>query len=254
MQTFRYGPAASQVGDLYLPKATKRPPVICLLHGGFWRLPYARDQMVPMAEDLARRGYAAWNLEYRRLGEKGGGWPNTLMDASAGIELLAKLDDHGAELDLERVVTVGHSAGGHLALWLAGPRRFRTDAAPHKVKVMAAVGQAPAADLKRVYELNCSNGVAKELTGGTPEEFPERYALGSPMALLPLHVPQLVVHGTADDCVPFEIGRDYATAARAAGDPAEFLEVPGMGHFEHLDPKGPAWQATSAWLERVVKA
>jgi acetyl esterase/lipase len=253
MQTFRYGPATSQVGDLDLPKSAK-PPVICLLHGGFWRLPYGRDQMVPLAQDLTARGYAAWNLGYRRLGEKGGGWPNTLKDVSDGIELLAKLNDHGAELDLSRVVTVGHSAGGHLALWSAGPRRFRTDESAHKVRVMAAVGQAPAADLKRVYELNCSNGVAKELTGGTPDEFPERYALGSPMALLPLHVPQLVLHGTADDCVPFEIGRDYATAARAAGDLAEFLEFPGMGHFEHLDPKGAAWTAVTHWLERLFAA
>ncbi len=253
MQTFRYGPAASQVGDLYLPKQSVRPPVICLLHGGFWRLPYGRDQMVPLAEDLIRRGYAAWNLGYRRLGEKGGGWPNTLQDTSDGIELLAKLNDHGAGVDLGRVVTVGHSAGGHLALWLAGPRRFRTDTAALKVKVMAAVGQAPAADLKRVYALNCSNGVARELTGGSPDEFPERYALGSPMALLPLHVPQLVVHGTADDCVPVEMGRDYVSAARAAGDLAEFVEFPGMGHFEHLDPKGKAWGAVVEWLERLFQ-
>ncbi len=254
MQTFRYGPAASQVGDLYLPKQSVRPPVICLLHGGFWRLPYGRDQMVPLAEDLIRRGYAAWNLGYRRLGEKGGGWPNTLQDTSDGIELLAKLNDHGAGVDLGRVVTVGHSAGGHLALWLAGPRRFRTDTAALKVKVMAAVGQAPAADLKRVYALNCSNGVARELTGGSPDEFPERYALGSPMALLPLHVPQLVVHGTADDCVPVEMGRDYVSAARAAGDLAEFVEFPGMGHFEHLDPKGKAWEAVVEWLEKLFKS
>jgi len=253
MQTFRYGPAPSQVGDLYLPESP-RPPAICLLHGGFWRLPYARDQMVPLAEDLVRRGYAAWNLEYRRLGEKGGGWPNTLMDASDGIELLAKLNDHGANLDLGRVVTVGHSAGGHLALWSAGPRRLRTDTPPLRVRVMAAVGQAPAADLVRLYELGSSNHVAKELTGGSPAQFPERYALGSPMALLPLHVPQLVVHGSDDDTVPVDMGRDYISAARASGDTAEFVELPGVGHFEHLDPKGAAWEAVTDWLERLFAA
>lgn len=249
MQTFHYGPAASQAGDLYLPKAASHVPVICLLHGGFWRLPYARDQMVPLAEDLMRRGYAAWNLEYRRLGEDGGGWPNTLQDVADGIDFLATLAGRG--LDLSRVVSVGHSAGGHLALWAAGPRRLRSDAPAANVKVMAAVGQAPAADLKRIYEFNCSNGVAKELTGGSPGQFPERYALGSPSALLPLHVPQLLLHGTADDCVPFEIGRDYASAARAAGDLVEFVEFPGMGHFEHLDPKGVAWKAVVEWLERL---
>src|SRR5690242_3906962 len=162
MQTFRYGPAASQVGDLYLPKQAVKPPVICLLHGGFWRLPYARDQMVPLAEDLIRRGYAAWNLEYRRLGEPGGGWPGTLQDVAAGIDYLATLKAQDIDLDLDRVVTVGHSAGGHLALWAAGARRVLDSEPSPRVRVMAAVGQAPAADMQRIYELNCSNGVAVE--------------------------------------------------------------------------------------------
>lgn len=252
MQTFRYGPAGSQVGDLHLPRA-KNPPVICLLHGGFWRLPYARDQYTPIAEDLVRRGYAAWNLEYRRLGETGGGWPGTLQDVSAGIDHLATLKAQGNDLDLERVVTVGHSAGGHLALWSAGPRRVLQGEPLPQVRVMAAVGQAPAADMRRIYELNCSNGVAVEFLGGTPAQQPERYALASPKALLPLGVPQLVVHGTDDDTVIVDIGREYAAAARQAGDPVELVEFPGMGHFEHLDPKGQAWAAVVAWLERTVK-
>lgn len=250
MQTFRYGPAESQAGDLHLPK-TKNPPVICLLHGGFWRLPYARDQYTPIAEDLARRGYAAWNLEYRRLGEPGGGWPGTLQDVAAGIDHLATLKAQGTELDLNQVVTVGHSAGGHLALWSAGARRVLDGEASPRVRVMAAVGQAPAADMQRIYELNCSNGVAAEFLQGTPAEQPERYRLASPKALLPLGVPQLVVHGTADDTVIVNIGRDYAVAARRAGDRVELVELPEAGHFEHLDPKGEAWAAVVAWLARL---
>lgn len=250
MQLFRYGPAESQVGDLHLPKAA-HAPVICLLHGGFWRLPYARDQMTPLAEDLVRRGYAAWNLEYRRLGEKGGGWPGTIQDVYDGIDLLAKFADHGAELDLSRVVTVGHSAGGHLALWSAGSRRLALDARPSRVRVMAAVGQAPAADLMQVYERNLSKGVAQEFLGGTPKEFLDRYAAASPRALLPLGVPQLLVHGSEDDCVPVEMSRDYVAAARKAGDKVDYVELPGAGHFEHLDPKGPAWAAVTDWLERL---
>src|SRR5579863_1950181 len=251
MQTHRYGPAASQVGDLHLPKA-KLPPVICLLHGGFWRLPYGYDQMTPLAEDLTRRGYAAWNLEYRRLGEPGGGWPGTLKDVSAGIDYLARLKADGADLDLTRVITVGHSAGGHLALWAAGPRKLEAGDPAPKVKVTAAVGQSPAADLLRVYELGCSNRVALELTGGTPAEYPERYRAASPRALLPLGVPQLIVHGADDDTVIPDIGRDYAKAARRAGDKVDYVEFPGMGHFEHLDPKGPAWKAVVEWLERLL--
>lgn len=251
MQTFRYGTARSQVGDLHLPEA-KHPPVICLLHGGFWRLPYARDQYTPIAEDLVRRGYAAWNMEYRRLGEPGGGWPGTLLDVSAGIDHLATLRAQGIDLDLTRVVTVGHSAGGHLALWSAGPRSVLAGEPLPQVRVTAAVGQAPAADMRRIYELNCSNGVAVEFLGGTPVQQPERYILASPKALLPLGVSQLVVHGTADDCVPFEIGRDYATASKASGDEVEFVELPGVGHFEHLDPRGEAWAAVTAWLARFL--
>jgi len=253
VETFRYGAAASQAGDLYLPKAP-RPPVVCLIHGGFWRLPYARDQMGPLAENLVRRGYAAWNLEYQRLGEDGGGWPGTLRDVSAGIDHLAVLNDKGADLDLTRVVTVGHSAGGHLALWAAGPRRLAAGDAAPKVKVMAAVGQAPAADINRVHELKLSKGVAVEFLGGAPERFPERYALASPRALLPLGVPQLVTHGDADDSVPVSIGRDYAKAARAAGDRCDYVEFPGVGHFEHLDPTGPTWAAVTDWLERLFRA
>lgn len=250
MQVFRYGPAESQVGDLHL-STVGHAPVICLLHGGFWRLPYARDQMAPLAEDLTRRGYAAWNLEYRRIGEKGGGWPGTVQDVYDGIELLAKFVDHGAGLDLTRVVTVGHSAGGHLALWSAGTRRLALDVRPRRVRVMAAVGQAPAADLVQVHDRNLSKGVAREFLGGSPKEYPDRYAAASPRALLPLDVPQLLVHGSADDTVPVEISRDYVAAARKAGDKVDYVELPGVGHYEHLDPKGAAWAAVTDWLERL---
>lgn len=252
MQTHHYGPAPSQVGDLHLPKA-KNPPVIVLLHGGFWRLPYGYEQMTPLAQDLTHHGYAAWNLEYRRLGEPDGGWPNTLKDVSLGIDHLAKLKVAGADLDLNRVVTVGHSAGGHLALWAGGSRKLEASDSAAKVKLLAAVGQAPAADLKRVYELNSSNGVAHELTGGTPTQYPDRYHNASPRALLPLGIPQLIVHGEADDTVIQDIGREYAEAARKAGDTCDYVEFPGMGHFEHLDPKGVAWKAVAEWLERLFK-
>ncbi len=252
MQPFRYGTAPSQMGDLHLPRASQ-PPVIVLLHGGFWRLPYGYDQFTPIAEDLVRRGYAAWNLEYRRIGEPGGGFPGTLQDVSAGIDYLAELKAQGADLDLRRVVTVGHSAGGHLALWAAGSRKLAPQDAAPKVSVIGSVGQAPAADLKGAFEQKLSNNVALELLGGTPAQFPERYAVASPRELLPLKVPQLVVHGSADDTVPFAMGRDYVAAAVKAGDRAEFAGFQGMGHFEHLDPMGGAWGAVVKWLDRLLK-
>lgn len=252
VRTFHYGPTDSQVGDLQLP-GVKRPPVICLLHGGFWRLPYARNQYTPIADDLVRRGYATWNLEYRRLGEPGGGWPGTMQDVSAGIDHLATLKSEGIDLDLDRVITVGHSAGGHLALWLAGPRRVLGGEPVPRVRVMAAVGQAPAADMRRIYELKCSNGVAVEFLGGTPMQQPERYILASPQALLPFNVPQLVVQGSADDMVLASVAREYAAAARKAGDPVDYVELPGVGHFEHLDPTDEAWRKVVVWLEQRLK-
>src|ERR1700730_7910727 len=118
MRTVSYGQSRDQVGDLYLPDAPS-PPVICLVHGGFWRLIYNRSYIAPVAVELARRGFAVWSLEYRRVGAAGGGGPGTLGDVRAGIDHLATLAEEGIDLDLARIATVGHSAGGQLALWCA---------------------------------------------------------------------------------------------------------------------------------------
>src|SRR5438105_2368060 len=137
----------SQEGDLYLPTRPGRS-VVCLLHGGFWRTPYARDEMTPIARDLVARGYAVWNLDYRRLGDPGGGWPGTLEDVAAGIDHLADLAAEGVALNLQRVIVAGHSAGGQLALWSAARDRYSGDgAAPPRVRVAAVAGLAPVADL-----------------------------------------------------------------------------------------------------------
>jgi acetyl esterase/lipase len=244
-----YGPHPSQRGDLYVPERPKAP-VVCLLHGGFWRMPYGRDQMVPLAEDLVAHGFAVWNLEYRRLGE-GGGWPTTFEDVALGIDHLAALVEGGEDLDLSRVATMGHSAGGHLALWAAGRHHVQGSPNP-KVRVAATVGQAAVADLHRAFELDLSQSVVAELLGGSPSDHPERYASASPRALLPLRIPQLLVHGTSDDVVPIEIARSYAKAAQDAGDAAALLELPAADHFAHLDVLSPAWAAVRGWLTQVL--
>ncbi len=238
MRTHRYGPAPEQEGDLYLP-ARPHPPVVCLLHGGFWRQVYRRDQFIPVAEDLAARGFAVWNLEYRRLGAPGGGWPGTLQDVAAGIDRLADLPEH---LDLTRVITAGHSAGGHLALWAPGR--------PARVRVTAAAGLAPVADLVEAHRLHLGRGVVHDFLGGSPEEHPDRYRDASPRALLPRRIPQLILHGTDDDTVPISIARDYAQAARAAGDHITFTELPARGHFDFLDPTTEAHTLLCTWLQR----
>jgi acetyl esterase/lipase len=247
MRTIPYGRAADQEGDLHLPERP-RPPVVCLLHGGFWRLRYARDQMTAIADDLAGRGFAVWNLEYRRLGSAGG-WRGTFQDVAAGIDHLAALVDAGFELDLAQVTVVGHSAGGQLALWAAArARRGNSGMAVPRVAVAAAVGLAPVADLIRAHELALSQGVVAELLGGSPAEHPERYRAASPIALVPLGVRQLIIHGTADETVPIEIARRYAEAAQAAGDPVRLVELPGAGHMEFLDPASLAHATLCGWL------
>ena len=253
-QTLRYGSAPSQAGDLYLPKQA-HPAVVCLLHRGFWHLPYDREEMTPVARDLVARGYAVWNLEYRRVGESGAGWPGTLQDVAAGIEQLATLAAEGIDIDLDRVVVVGHSAGGHLALCAAaGGRAYGdTDISP-RVKLSAVAGLAPLTDVMHAYTLADGREPVTAFMGGSPDDYPGRYAVVSPLSLVPLQVPQLIIHGTADRSVSINSARRYVTAARAAGDEVEFEEIEGMGHLEFCDPNSQAHEVLWRWLARRLQA
>ena len=250
--TFRYGDAASQVGDLYVPAGAERMPVVCLLHGGFWRLPYGREEMAPIAADLAARGYAVWNIEYRRIGEAGGGWPGTLEDVAAAIDHLAVLAERETRLDLGRVAVVGHSAGGHLALCTGARdgnvRRFR----PARVVPLAVCGLAAVTDLQEAFMLDSGNGAASALLGGSPESQPERYAQASPRHRLPLGVRQLILHGSEDDAVPPRLSRDYVKAARGAGDSVDYIELPGMGHMEYLHAGSRVHSQLCNWLGVIL--
>ncbi len=248
-----YGRHPSQVGELFVPPGPGSSPVAVVLHGGFWRDRYDRHLMDDLCRDLAGRGVAAWNVEYRRLARfrHVGGWPETLEDVGAAIDHLAVLKRDGAALDLGRVATIGHSAGGHLALWAAS-RPGLPDGAPGAtptVAVTQAVGQAPVSDLARAAELGLSRGVARRFLGGSSSRRPERYALASPRARLPLGVPVLLVHGERDDTVPADMSRAFADAARAAGDRCDLAIFPDDGHFEGIDPSTAAWRRVVEWLE-----
>ncbi len=240
----RYGDHPEQVANLHLPAEEGGPwPAVVLLHGGFWRERWDRTLMTPLARDLARRGLVAWNVEYRRVGQAGGGWPGTLEDVAAALDALADV----AEVDPARVVAVGHSAGGQLALWL-GARRGGA------VRLRGAVSLAGVCDLVRGDADRLGDGAVRGFLGASVAEEPDRYAAASPAALLPLGVPQLLVHGGRDDVVPPSQSRDYAAAALAAGDDVELIELPEAGHEDVIDPAGPAWAAVRAWLvapERV---
>lgn len=242
-----YGERPDQLGDLILP-AVPHPAVVCLLHGGLWRLPYARDQMLGVAHDLAARGFAVWNLEYRRIGEPGGGWPGTFEDVASGIDHLVNLAAASVDLDLDRVVVAGHSSGGHLALWAGGGW---LSGAP-RVKVSAVVGQAPIPDLAGAYRMGVCGSAIADLLGGAPADQPDRCRQASPIERLPLGIPQLIIHGSHDDSIPVSLSRAYVEAARLAGDPADLHEIAGMGHMEYLDPASEAHRILCGWLERVT--
>lgn len=241
MHTSSYGPHPEQVLDLALPTGTAPPagwPTVVLLHGGFWRQRYDRSLMAPLATDLAEHGYAAVNVEYRRVGGDGG-WPQTLQDVAAAVDHLPQLS---APLDLDRVAVVGHSAGGHLALWAAGRFVLPADApgADPQVRPCLVVGQAPVADLAAGVTLG--DGAVVDLLGGTPPEQPQRYAVADPAELIGHGCPVLLTHGDGDDVVPVEQSHRYASAASVAGDEVTVVTGPG-DHFSVLDVEDPLWVA-----------
>jgi acetyl esterase/lipase len=231
-------------------------PVACVVHGGYYRARYDLGYIGHLAAALARVGVATWSIEYRRIGQAGGGWPGTFLDAGAALDDLRRLAPRHA-LDLDRVVTLGHSAGGQLALWLASRSRLPPGSelsAPDPLPTAGVVALAPVADLERASRLRLSEGIVDELLGGTPESVPDRYQLTSPVLRLPLGVPQVVIHGTADDSVPLELSQTYAAAAEAAGDRAELVVPPGADHFDIVDPRTPTFDATRQAVLRLLGA
>jgi acetyl esterase/lipase len=254
--TLRYGTQRGQVGELWLPRSPRPAagdvPVVVLVHGGFWRAPYGKRLMRGLARSVTRHGWAAWNIEYRRLGPLGGdgGWPATFVDVAAAVDFLANRDG----LDTDRVVTCGHSAGGHLALWLAARSRLG-DAAPGgpvQVPVRAAVALAGIADLRRAADLGLGRGAVVELLGGRPPDVPERYDDASPWEQLPLGVPQVLVHGLDDTVVPPEMSEQYVARAQAVGDDARYVPVHGIGHRDLLRSRHAGWAAALGELGRLI--
>lgn len=241
-----YGDAPQQFGDLRIPKgmaAGARAPVAMVIHGGYWRSSYGLEHIGHACAALTRAGVATWNIEYRRIGDAGGGWPGTGDDVLRGAEALPMLAQ-SYPLDLARVVVVGHSAGGQLALWLA---------AQHKIGLRGVVSLAGVADLRRAWDLRLSRGAVAELLGGTPETQAERYHEASPMELLPIGVPERLLHGVKDDVVPVDMSRRFQGAAVAAGDDSRLTEIPDAGHFDLIDPRTHAWTRVEAAVMDLLK-
>ncbi len=249
---YSYGSDPSQFADLYLPAGQAPGPVVVIIHGGYWRSTYGAELGEPLALDLAGRGYACWNLEYRRAGN-GGGWPQTFEDVSAGIDLLASAaSEHG--LDLGAVTALGHSAGGHLAVWAAG-RAGLPQGAPGSgepaVPLTAVVSQSGVLNLGQAHGLGLSDGAVENLLGTPPSADPERYRLADPMTAVPLSVPVYALHGEDDTTVPLSQSESYVAAAAAAGAAAELIQIPG-DHFAMITPGTQAWDRVVATLGKAA--
>lgn len=238
---WRYGAAASQFADLRLPAGRGPHPVVVGLHGGWWRAAHDLGTHAHLAAALCAAGVATWNVEYRRVGEPGGGWPGTAQDVGAAIDFLREVAPrHG--LDLDRVVTVGFSAGGHLALWAAARHRLPAGhplrgVAPLRLK--GAVSLAGAVDLERCAALGLSQGAVQAFLGEAAGD--DVIASASPTAMLPLGVPQVLIHGTADTSVPAEVSVRHHAAAVARGDACTLRLLQDVEHFELIDPLSRAW-------------
>ena len=239
--TYAYGASPEQFATLAVPSTSGPHPVVVLIHGGFWRAMYGLDLMEPLATELVGRGYAAWNIEYRRVGQPGGGWPGTLEDVAAAIDYLTGLADV-ADLDLTRVSVVGHSAGGHLALWAAGRGALDPGmpGAERVVEVAAAVGLAPVTNLRMGATDGVGNGAVIDFLGGSPEELPDRYSVAEPN--LTGGARYAVIEGDADDIVPERFARPDRPGA------VTFVLIPGADHFDVIDPRHAAWTAAVAEL------
>jgi acetyl esterase/lipase len=253
----RYGAHPAQFGELWLPDSARRggathdgAPLgtVVIIHGGFWRARYDLSLGQPLAADLAARGYAAWNLEYRRA-LAGGGWPGTFEDVAAGIDLLADLP-----VDTSRVIAVGHSAGGHLAAWAAGRAKLPsgTPGAPGAsgqgfVPLAGVIAQAAVLALADCARERVGGTAALDLMGGGPDDLPDEYRLADPIAAVPVEAPVLCLHSRGDDDVPFSYSERYVAAARAAAGRAGLVELSG-DHFTLIDPAAPDWAQVIAAL------
>jgi len=237
---------AVQFGDLRLPDGEAPEsgfPVAIFIHGGQWTADWTKDYSNSFVEDLTAAGIATWDIEFRRMGNQGGGYPGTFLDVAIGADHLRELAEK-YPLDLKRVVAVGHSSGGHLALWLAARKNLPETSelyVPNPLPLSGVVSLAGVNDLKRSLELGGRDDVLKLVGVATRQEADPRFAETDPARLLPLGVPQALIVGTSDNEWRVAMTREYADAARDAGDSVELTILDGANHFDVVDPEGPAF-------------
>jgi len=251
-----YGTEPQQFGDLRLPSGDGPFPVVIVIHGGCWLSRYGVQNSTALADALRDAGFATWNIEYRRMGEPGGGWPNTFIDVGRAADHVRELAKQHP-LDVSRLVAIGHSAGGQLAMWLAGATRIPASspiARPNPIALKGAVALAGIADLAdfRTYSSNTCGDVVDPLLGGTPEAMPDRYAAASPVRLMPFPVPHVQITGSLDLVMPAAALAKHEAAAKASGTVFELIVLEGLGHHELMSPQTAAWPAIERTIRRLT--
>jgi len=250
-----YGKDPLQFGDLRVPDGDGPHPVAIFIHGGQWKAEYDISHSDKLTDALTRNGIATWSLEYRRVGNAGGGWPGTFLDIGHGADHLRSLAD-ARNLDLERVISMGHSAGGQLAIWAAARPMIAADseiAANDPLAVSAVLALAPAADLGWLHGTEFCGAVIDELMGGSPDTVPDHYRWADPVCISPLDVPQILVIGRYDS-VWAPPGLRYYEAATSRGDNVEMIEAKESGHFEMIDPDSSTWPLVVECTRRLLGA
>jgi acetyl esterase/lipase len=227
-----YGSDPNQFGDLRLPKAaTAKPRVVVMnIHGGYWRAKYDLAHTAHSCAALTQQGIATWNVEYRRVGNQGGGWPGSFEDVARAYRFLPQIATQ-YHLDAARVVVMGHSAGGQLALCLAA----------HEPSVRRVVSLAGVVDLQRAFELHLSSDAVVEFLGGKPDEVADHYREADPMRLSMREARQVLIHGLDDDVVPPDFSQRYVEAKKKRGEKVALVQIPEANHFDVIDPRSKAW-------------
>ena len=250
-----YGASALQFGNLRLPKGRGPHPIVLFIHGGCYLSQYTIAHAAALEQAFADSGYAVWSVEYRRVGDDGGGWPGTFQDVAAGADYLRALASKYA-LDLRHVVAAGHSAGANFALWLATRDRLRRDSplyADKPIKIGAVLALAPATDLEGLHTQGVCANVIDKLMGGSPQAVADRYRDVSPTQLIPIGVPQVVIIGGQDRGWG-PSGRVYERAVSAANDSlVRFVDAPAAGHFDIVAPTTSTWPLVISTLRNLFR-
>src|ERR1017187_3737187 len=242
-----YGSDPNQFLDLRLPSRKEKPPdpLVINIHGGYWRAKYNLDHAGHLCAALTAKGLATANLEYRRVGNEGGAWPGTFADIRSAYHFLLQ-NAKAHKLYSRRIVVIGHSAGGQLALCLAA----------HEPSLTRVVSLAGVVDLQRAYQLHLSNNAVVEFLRGPPAEVPDHYREADPMELPTPQARQYLIHGSADDVVPRDFSRNYVTAKQKRSgrlrEDAHLLEIPEAGHFDVIDPRTQAWKQVETSLLKLA--